>query len=69
MAAATHRTLGEPDFVILASDGRVFFVECKSKTGKLTLEQQAFIAHAAKNGHAVHVVRSMEEFNDVIRRE
>jgi hypothetical protein len=38
-------------------------VECKTKTGKLTVEQQGFIAHAARNGHTVHVIRSMEEFD------
>src|SRR3990170_4918811 len=39
MAHRTKRTLGEPDFTILADGDRVFFVECKSKTGKLTREQ------------------------------
>lgn len=62
MAAQTHRTLGEPDFIIMASESRVKFVECKSKDGKLRPEQQAFIAHAARNGHTVYVVRSMEQF-------
>jgi hypothetical protein len=62
MAERTHRTLGEPDFIILAHGSQLRMVECKSKTGKLSLDQQAFIAHAKKNGHVVHVVRSMEEF-------
>jgi hypothetical protein len=62
MARRTHRTEGEPDFTILAHGSQIRLVECKSKTGKLSKEQQAFIAHAAKNGHVVHVVRSLEEF-------
>lgn len=62
MAERTHRTLGEPDFIILAHGSQLRMVECKSKSGKLSLDQQGFIAHAAKNGHVVHVVRSMEEF-------
>lgn len=62
MAARTHRTLGEPDFVILAEHSKIRFVECKSKTGKLSPDQQAFIAHARKNGHIIYVVRTMEEF-------
>jgi hypothetical protein len=33
MAERTCRTLGEPDFVILADGGRVLFVECKSGAG------------------------------------
>ena len=62
MAERTCRTLGEPDFVILADGGRVLFVECKSRAGKLSPAQAALKHHAEKLGHAVHVVRSMEEF-------
>jgi hypothetical protein len=62
MAERTCRTLGEPDFVILADGGRVLFVECKSRNGKLSPAQNALKFHAEKLGHAVHVVRSMEEF-------
>ena len=92
MAERTCRTLGEPDFVILASpkdwlcpscnrlthcrndypegccgEGyepvpRVIFVECKTKTGKLSPAQAALKFHAEKLGHTVHVVRSLEEF-------
>lgn len=66
MASPTRRTEGEPDFVILADAGRVLFVECKSRTGKLSPAQVAFSAHAAHLGHAFHVVRSYAEFLDVI---
>ena len=62
MAERTCRTLGEPDFVILADGGRVLFVECKSRTGKLSPAQFALKHHAEKLGHAVHVVRSLQEF-------
>ena len=62
MAERTCRTLGEPDFVILADGGRVLFVECKSRSGKLSPAQNALKFHAEKLGHTVHVVRSMEEF-------
>lgn len=62
MAERTCRTLGEPDFVILADGGRVLFVECKSRSGKLSPAQAALKHHAAKLGHAVHVVQSMENF-------
>ena len=62
MAARTCRTLGEPDFVILADRGRVLFVECKTRTGKLSPAQAALKHHAGKLGHPVHVVRSLEEF-------
>ncbi|MCU0784662.1 MAG: VRR-NUC domain-containing protein [Verrucomicrobia bacterium] len=62
MAERTCRTLGEPDFVILADRGRVLFVECKTRTGKLSPAQVALKHHAEKLGHTVHVVRSMEDF-------
>jgi hypothetical protein len=62
MAERTCRTLGEPDFTILADRGRVLFVECKSRTGKLSPAQLALKHHAEKLGHMVHVVRSFQEF-------
>ena len=62
MAERTCRTLGEPDFVILAGGGRVLFVECKSRSGKLSPAQAALKHHAEKLGHTVQVVRSLEAF-------
>ena len=66
MAERTCRTLGEPDFVILADGGRVLFVECKSRMGKLSPAQFALKHHAEKLGHTVHVVRSLEDFFGVV---
>ena len=62
MAERTCRTLGEPDFVILANRGRVLFVECKTKTGKLSPAQEALKFHAEKLDHTIHVVRSLDAF-------
>ena len=62
MAERTHRTAGEPDFIIMADGGRVLFVECKSRNGKLSPAQHALKHHAEKLGHTMHVVRSREEF-------
>lgn len=67
MAARTHRTLGEPDFIILADGGRTLLIECKSAKGKLSPDQQAIRVHADHLGHTIHVVRSFAEFLDVIR--
>ncbi len=67
MAARTHRTLGEPDFVILADAGRVLFVECKTARGKLSEHQQAMIRHAFKFGHDIHIVRSLADFLEIIK--
>ncbi len=66
MAERTCRTLGEPDFVILADGGRVLFVECKSRKGKLSPAQAALKHQAERLGHAVHVVRSMGEFLNLV---
>jgi hypothetical protein len=64
MASRTHRTKGEPDFVIIGAG--VWFIECKSAAGKLTTDQRAMIVHAAKLGTIIHVVRSFSDFRDVI---
>src|SRR5262245_45180498 len=61
MAAATHRTLGEPDFQIVADKGRTFYIECKSRTGKLSPAQQAMQANMKHLSHEMHVCRSMED--------
>lgn len=67
MATATHRTSGEPDFVILADGGRTFYVECKSRIGKLSPAQHTMKHHAEKLGHTIHVVRSMAEFMEAVK--
>jgi hypothetical protein len=66
MAHRTKRTEGEPDFIILAEGGRVLLVECKTATGKLSPEQQAVAAWAAKLGHSIKIVRSMDEFRECL---
>ena len=66
MAHRTHRTIGEPDMVILGKCGIFLMLELKTATGKVSKEQQAFHAWAKKLGHTVHVVRSFEEFLEVL---
>jgi hypothetical protein len=62
MDASSGRTLGEFDFVILADAGKVYFIEAKTKTGKLSPHQVAMHAWAEKLGHTPHVVRSAGDF-------
>lgn len=62
MTRPSGRTLGEPDYVICADHGRVFFVECKSATGNLSPAQFALRAQARLLGHEIHVVRSLDAF-------
>lgn len=67
VAHRTFRTAGEFDFTILASDGKVFLLECKTKTGKLS-EQQFALHHWAKQlGHNPQVIRSLSEFYEAIK--
>lgn len=79
MAHRTKRSPGEPDFVILGSvqtqwvDGtgkswepRVWFIECKSKRGKRSMDQLAMAAHASKLGHTIHVIQSFSEFLGIV---
>lgn len=67
MVHKAMRTVGEPDFTILADRGRVFFVECKSKTGKIRPEQQGMIEMAAMNGHSIKICRSMNDFFIIVQ--
>lgn len=66
MAHRQMRTLGECDYTILASGGRVFFIECKTKTGKLSPEQLGLKMWAETLGHEIHTVRSFQEYLKVI---
>lgn len=68
MIHVSRRTLSEPDFTIAADGGRTFFVEAKTKTGKLSVGQQAVKAHLARLGHTVHVIRSIEEFIEAVNK-
>ena len=67
MAQATGRTLGEFDFTILADGGRVFFIECKTRTGKLSPDQFALHHWARHLGHSAHVVRNMDQFREITK--
>ena len=66
MAHKAIRTVGEPDFTLLLPAGRVLFIECKTRTGKLSPEQLGLSLWAEKLGHKIHVVRSMEEFKALL---
>lgn len=53
---------GCPDFAIMLPGGKVLLVECKRRTGKVSMDQAAWHLLAQGVGHTVHVVRSMEDF-------
>jgi hypothetical protein len=61
----TGATLGTPDFIIYAAAGRVLNVECKTKTGTLSKDQQNFKRDVEKNGHSYFTVRSLKRFMEI----
>lgn len=52
---------GSPDF-IFPWHGRWFAIECKTKNGKLSIDQLAWKMGCEVQGCAYHVIRSMDEF-------
>ena len=58
---------GVCDFAIAAPGGRTFYIECKTKDGKLDPAQRDWIAEMNRLGHNVHTVRSMDEFLNLTR--
>jgi len=65
MCEPTHRTGGEPDFLIFAPWGYLL-VECKSRTGKLSTAQASVKYHLETMGHPVYIVHCMREFLEAI---
>ena len=61
-------SLGAPDFVIAADNGRVFFIEAKTKTGKQSPAQIGWQMMLERNGHKYHLVRSFEQFLEAIKQ-
>ena len=58
----TGATLGTPDFIIYANNGRVLNVECKTKTGTLSKAQKNLAAALTANGHTYLICRSLDFF-------
>ena len=61
-----HGTRGTPDFVLLLPGARVLLIEAKRPNQKPSPAQLAWHLEAAKLGHEVHIVHSMEEFKLVL---
>lgn len=69
MAHRTHRTVGEPDFVVAVGEGVTVWAEAKSKTGKLSDAQQALKAWLAKLGITLYEIRTVAEFANAVNVE
>lgn len=62
MAHKAKRTPGEPDFIICASRGVTYFVECKRKGEKLSADQNIVRHVLLANEHRWACVYSYNEF-------
>lgn len=58
---------GVSDFIYLAKNGKVLFIELKTDEGKQSKEQKEFEQIAKDRGHLYFVVRSVKEFFDLIQ--
>lgn len=54
-------TAGVPDRIVLAPNGRVFFVELKAPGGRLSPKQVKMLDTLSKLGHKVQVLDSLEK--------
>lgn len=52
---------GQPDIQGYLKDGRALFIECKSRTGKVTPEQKEFLERAEKHNAVAFVARSVSD--------
>lgn len=57
---------GWPDLTCVLRDGRVFFVELKTATGKTSKLQDYMIEKLKRNKANVYVIRSVEAFNRLV---
>lgn len=53
--------------LVLVHTGRAYFIECKSRTGKLTPEQQSFARDAKAAGAEYAVVRDLDELRAALQ--
>lgn len=60
-------SVGAPDFAIAASNGKVFWVECKTAKSKQTPEQKGWQMMLEMNNHKFILARSMEQFLEGIK--
>ena len=58
---------GCPDIAILCKS-KTLFIEFKSATGKLSEAQKNLFPEFAKQGHTVHIVRSLEVFQQIVNQ-
>jgi len=62
---ASTLPVGCHDFTIFYK-GQCFVIECKTRTGKLDKDQQTWAHLMAAQGWVVHIVRSYQQFLELI---
>jgi len=62
----TTQAKGVPDFLIFGENRQFWAVEVKTKTGKVTREQAGAIFWLDRLGHKAAVVRSFQEFLELV---
>lgn len=60
---------GWPDLTLVLPNGVVLFVELKTETGVLSALQTRMINKIKQNKGKVHVIRTVEALDDLIKRE
>jgi hypothetical protein len=58
---------GVSDLIVIM-ENEVLFIECKTEVGKQSDKQKDFQSAVENLGFKYYIVRSLEEFKDVIRR-
>ncbi|MBG0871431.1 VRR-NUC domain-containing protein [Burkholderia sp. 9777_1386] len=57
---------GVPDRIVLTTDGRVFFVECKAPNMPLRRTQPAVLELLRKMGHRVEVIDTFAQVEQIL---
>jgi hypothetical protein len=63
---AMGRRKGAPDMVFMLTNGQVAFIEFKAPKGRQSPEQKAFEKQADKQFIEYHIIRSFEQFKELI---
>jgi hypothetical protein len=66
---AMGTTPGVPDLLVWLPGGGHFQIELKAKAGRLSAHQSAWISRMTDMGVAVHVVRSLDRLEALLRAE
>lgn len=68
MDIPTTTQRGIADFLVLMPNGKLLIAEAKTRHGKQTPEQLGWQIMVERVGHTYHIVRSIEQFKDIVNR-